>query len=376
MISYWEKQSFLKYDSVIIGSGIVGLNAAIYLKQMHPSLQICIVESGLLPSGASTKNAGFACMGSPTELLADVAIMSEEVVLQLFEKRMTGLESLISLLGAQKIGYTVDGSYELLSQSNLNALDKINYLNTLLQPITKKEAFSIQPQIITKNNFNTNTFKNAIQNNLEGQIHTGKMMRALLDKAMELGIEIKTGCRVEHLNETSNKVEIQCNNGSQTITLEATQVLICTNGFAKQLVNNIDLQPGRGIVCITKPLSSLPFSGSYHIDEGYFYFRTIDDRVLLGGGRNLDFVTETTTNLALNPIIVDALYTKLKEDILPKTDFEIDMCWSGIMAFGKNKNPLIKTLSPHIHIGVRCGGMGVAMGIHTARELVDLVYAT
>jgi glycine/D-amino acid oxidase-like deaminating enzyme len=374
MISYWEKQSFINYDCIIIGSGIVGLNAAIYLKQLKPKLQICIVERGLLPSGASTKNAGFACMGSPTELLADLEITSEQSVLQLFEKRMTGLQSLIQLLGEETIGYTTNGSYELLSDSNLAALDKIDYLNALLQPITGKDAFSVQPNIINNNNFNSNTFKSAVQNNLEGQIHTGKMMRALIAKASNLGVEIKTGCTVQQLEENNNQATINCTNGWQTIVLQANQILICTNGFANQLVSNIDLQPGRGIVCITKPIEALPFSGSYHIDEGYYYFRTIDNRVLLGGGRNLDFASETTITLALNPLIVEALFKKLKEDILPNIEIEIDLTWSGIMAFGKDKNPLIQTISPHVHMGVRCGGMGVAMGIHTAHQLVEKVY--
>ena len=61
-LSYWEKESFFSnYDAIVIGSGIVGLNAAIHLKKTAPSLKIVILEKGFLPTGASTKNAGFAC---------------------------------------------------------------------------------------------------------------------------------------------------------------------------------------------------------------------------------------------------------------------------------------------------------------------------
>ena len=63
--SYWEyKEWFAHNDFVIVGSGIVGLNCALQLKTRFPKSSVLILEKGLLPQGASTKNAGFACFGS------------------------------------------------------------------------------------------------------------------------------------------------------------------------------------------------------------------------------------------------------------------------------------------------------------------------
>ncbi len=71
-LSYWERESFFKHiDVAVIGSGIVGLAAAIHLKKIAPKLQVAILERGVLPVGASTRNAGFSCFGSMTELLDD-----------------------------------------------------------------------------------------------------------------------------------------------------------------------------------------------------------------------------------------------------------------------------------------------------------------
>ena len=67
--SYWElKEWFTNIDFTIVGSGIVGLNCAITLKKNHPKAKILILEKGMLPQGASTKNAGFACFGSLSEI--------------------------------------------------------------------------------------------------------------------------------------------------------------------------------------------------------------------------------------------------------------------------------------------------------------------
>ena len=60
--SYWERTSFVnEADVIIIGSGLVGLSAALWLKRQQSRIKITVLDRGFLPSGASTKNAGFAC---------------------------------------------------------------------------------------------------------------------------------------------------------------------------------------------------------------------------------------------------------------------------------------------------------------------------
>ncbi len=77
-LSYWERDTFFSnVDIIIIGSGIVGLSAALCLKKRAPKLNIIILERGILPMGASSKNAGFACFGSPGELLEDLKSHSD-----------------------------------------------------------------------------------------------------------------------------------------------------------------------------------------------------------------------------------------------------------------------------------------------------------
>ncbi|MFL5809244.1 MAG: FAD-dependent oxidoreductase, partial [Flavisolibacter sp.] len=61
MVSIWEKETFYApQDVVIAGSGFVGLWSAFFLKKKKPKLKITVVDRGLIPTGASTRNAGFA----------------------------------------------------------------------------------------------------------------------------------------------------------------------------------------------------------------------------------------------------------------------------------------------------------------------------
>ena len=43
------------------------------------------------------------------------------------------------------------------------------------------------------------------------------------------------------------------------------------------------------------------------------------------------------------------------------------------MAFGQNKAPIVKNVSDRISIGVRLGGMGVAIGSLVGEEVAELI---
>jgi gamma-glutamylputrescine oxidase len=375
MLSYWEKQSLLNYDVVIIGSGLVGLSSALSLKEKNSEKRILVLERGILPTGASTKNAGFACIGSLTEILNDLNTMSEDEVLHLVELRHKGLRRLRARLGDKKIGYAENGSYELISTSEEGCLNDLDRANELLKPVTKTKTFSLSDKKIGDFSFNPSYTKHLVQNNLEGELHSGKMMRALIDLCLQKGIEIKTGCEASDIEETGNEIKVKVRHVqlNQELNFSAQQVVICTNAFTQRFYPQLDLHPGRGQVLITKPIPGLKFKGIFHFDKGYYYFRELNGRVLFGGGRNIDFDIERTTEFQANEKIRKVLVEKLETIILPDTKVEIEDWWTGIMAFGSSKFPLLMKQRDRIFIGVRMGGMGVAIGSEIGEQLADMV---
>jgi glycine/D-amino acid oxidase-like deaminating enzyme len=378
MLSYWEQQSFSHYDHIVIGSGIVGLSTAIELKERFPSADVLVLERGLLPTGASSRNAGFACMGSITELLADLEAMTEEEVFLLFEARKKGLERLRQRLGDATIGYATNGSYELISEQETGALEQIEYLNQLLLPLTRTPAFKISNEKIKEFGFSGSFTKALIENTGEGELHTGKMLKALVSHALKAGVTILTGAEVVSFEEINNKMVIKVKDPfrNEILMLHTGTAVFCTNAFTPKFFPGEDIKPGRGQVLITQPIEGLKFKGVYHFDKGYYYFREIDGRVLLGGGRNLDFEGETTTALELNERIQLDLETKLHEVILPDAHFQIAQRWSGIMAFGATKQPVVKAFSDKVFGAFRLGGMGVALGSEVAMRLADMIKIT
>ena len=93
-----------------------------------------------------------------------------------------------------------------------------------------------------------------------------------------------------------------------------------------------------------------------------YYFRNIGNRVLFGGGRNLDFEKETSSEFVLNSKIQKHLEKLLQTVILPNSKFEVEQRWCGIMGVGDEKKPIIKSISSNVVCAVRMGGMGVAIG--------------
>lgn len=367
--SFWENQTYFKdIDLIVIGSGIVGLSTAISYKEKHKKAKILVLEKGVLPCGASTKNAGFACYGSVSELLSDIDKNDEHLVWQTVEMRIKGLELLRKRLGDKHIDFKEFGGYELFDKKERfeECAESIDYFNKRIKSYTKlNSTYSIETKMI--DSFGFKQIKGLILNKKEGQIDTGKMMRNLIQFALNNDIIILNSISVNKISDSKNDVELDTSIGK----LSAKRVVVATNGFANQLLKLKDVNPARAQVLITKPINNLKIKGTFHYDEGYYYFRNVGNRVLFGGGRNLDFTEETSTEFVLNSKIHKHLDKLLKSIILPDTNFEVEQRWCGIMGVGTEKKPIIKKISPNVVCAVRMGGMGVAIGSLVGKLAID-----
>lgn len=373
-LSFWEKDTyFSNIDVLIVGSGIVGLNAALHLKTSQPQLKVMVVERGLLPTGASSKNAGFACFGSPSELLEDLEHHSEEEVFNLVERRWKGLQRLRQNLGDTAIDYHRWGGYELFEphQQELYeaCMERLPYLNRQLQQLLgETDIYRTADDKIST--FGFQQVNHLILSTAEGQIDTGKMILALTQKAQALGVLVLNGLEVLELQDEATHVAAHT---AQGITIQARASLVATNGFAQKLLPQLPIVPARAQVLITKPIPHLRIKGTFHYDKGYYYFRNIGNRVLFGGGRNLNFKAEETAEFGLTELVQHKLEALLREVILPDTPFEVEQRWSGIMGMGAGKTTLVQQVSERVSCAIRLSGMGIAIGSLVGEEGAALV---
>lgn len=375
MLSFWEKDSYYAdTDLVIIGAGLMGLWSAYELKKAAPSLSITILEKNATPLGASTRNAGFACFGSLTELISDESAMGTAAMLSIVESRFKGIQKIRANFSDEAIQYDACGGFEAIQNDHFTAanLDEhIHYLNGLLAPITgNHQTFCNATQQM--NRYGVKGFDHLVYNSFEAGIHSGKLVNELTSKVLALGVRIINGIEVKGWIRTAESLEVTTQFGQ---TIKAKQLIACMNGFTQNLLPQLNIQPARGQILLTKPIDGLMLKGTFHFDEGFYYWRNIDNRILIGGARNLDFASEQTTDLAGSEKIRNHLTQFLANYINTNQPIEIEQYWSGIMGFTPNKEPLCTWVEPNILAVIACNGMGVALTPIVAEKVAAMVLA-
>lgn len=369
--SYWEQDAMLDSDVIVVGAGLVGLLTALALRSRLPHASIRVLERGMLPAGASSRNAGFACFGSLTELLHDIDTMGKAAAVELVGRRWRGLQRLRALLGDAAIGYEELGGFELLRKNDLPALRRLDDLNDCLRPLFGREVFAVDHAALERCAFGPQVHA-LVRNPLEGQLHSGKMMQALLRLAAQHGIQVHTGVAVCALEEGDGEVRVHAAEPMK-LAFRAARVALCTNGFTRELLPGCGIAPGRGQVLVTEPVAGLPWQGTYHMERGYYYFRNIGERVLLGGARHLYLDAEATTETVLTQPVQEALENLLHDVILPGRQVRIARRWAGIMGFTADKQPMVRRLSSRMVLGFGCNGMGVALAADIAEHTAALL---
>lgn len=363
MQSYWEQGSWLEADAVVVGGGLIGISTAIEIRERHPEKRVLVLERGIVPHGASTRNAGFACFGSVSEIAADIDLMGAQAAHEIVQQRVEGLARLKARCKGADIGYADDGGHEMYLTDHA-ALRRIEEVNNCIMSLFGGDAFIDRTDLIAHYGLSTSV-QRLIRTPFEATIDSGKLLRTLWRIAGLLGVDIRTGAHVVSIDDHDGGVEIAARSMTQDVIVKAEDVVIASNAWIPNLVADASLPaitPGRGQVLVTKPIEGLQLRGSFHYDEGYYYFRNLGKRVLLGGGRNLDFAAEATTSHDVTPQIQESLEKLLRTVIIPgHANVEIDYRWAGTMAFTEDKKPFVGKIKPHTIVAFGCNGMGVAL---------------
>lgn len=196
-------------------------------------------------------------------------------------------------------------------------------------------------------------------------------MQSLLQLCQAEGVLVLNNIEVRSVVDQGAKAELETNQG----IFHARQVAICTNGFAQQLLKEEVVVPARAQVFISEKISGLPFRGIFHVHKGYYYFRNVGDRLLMGGGRHLFRKEERSVEIQTTAKLQKHLQQFAERHILPDREWIVEDSWAGIMGFGSHneKGKLVKRIAPKVVCGVRLGGMGIAIGAHTGEQTAELL---
>jgi glycine/D-amino acid oxidase-like deaminating enzyme len=181
-------------------------------------------------------------------------------------------------------------------------------------------------------------------NGLEGALHSGLLVKALLKKVVSLGVQYFAGCQLDNWHADDDGVELQTTKAE----MKTSKLIICTNALATHLLRGNDVKPARGQILMTSPVPGLQLKGTFHFDEGFYYFRHVGNRILIGGARNKSLHEEYTDELMTTPNIQHELESFLHKYLPVPGGHRITERWSGIMGFTDTKEPVISELHNHV----------------------------
>jgi len=105
--------------------------------------------------------------------------------------------------------------------------------------------------------------------------------------------------------------------------MSAKDCVVCVNGFMKDFFPEEDVVATRGQIMLTKPIPGFKLKGTFLI-HGDVYFRELDGRLLLGGGRHIDKKNEITEEIKNTDNVMNFLKQLASDVLLPNTNFEIE----------------------------------------------------
>jgi len=364
--SYWEVDFRLKnVDFAIIGGGIVGLSSAYHIKKRFPLSKVVVLERDFFSAGASSRNAGFACFGSPSELIADAQQYGWESTMQTLRFRREGLELLKEIIPLQKMQGSQNGGFEIFQKQDSELLQGVeSHLSELC--LHCSESLGYNPYEWGENHWGFNDVIKVAKINGEGMLHPGMMLGEWTKLCRDMGIDLIHGLEVKEVNMESGYVKVRDHE------ICPRNLVLCTNGLTPSLWAGLDVYPARNQVIVTEEILKEEWNVTFHQRAGYVYFRSVGKRILIGGGRDLFKDQEMTSAMEISDNVIEYLRNHLAQ-IMGLSEINIAYQWSGIMGLGNSKGPIIEKIGQNTYAAVRMGGMGVAIGTWVGKRLSEII---
>lgn len=354
-------------DVAVIGAGITGLNAARVLARA--GLTTAVLDAQTVGDGASGMNAGMTIHGvkPPVEPLlrqyGDLGLRLWQASIDAIQRvedvvRSEDIDCAFARYGAAELGFT-RRDIEHLSADARWSTEHLGFpmevsTGTDVRKVVSSDLFSI-----------------ALTDAVSGGLHPARYTFGLARAAIRAGATITEHAEVTGVHKAGSGYRIVTSRDS----LEAGRVLVATNGYTGSLFPNIR----RGVVpigsysIVTEPLPGhlakelIPGGHMLWTARRFLNYirRTPDDRILIGGRRNL------RPDLDLHDSGRD-LHRRLLE-IFPRLEpYGITHSWGGKLAATFDLLPHIGR-NDGIWYAMGYGGHGVALGTYLGIDVAAMM---
>jgi glycine/D-amino acid oxidase-like deaminating enzyme len=350
MTSYWLAEGreplttapirgLAQIDVVVVGGGVTGCSCALTLAER--GLRVRLVEAREVAAGASGRNGGFALRGAAMPYDRARQVLGVDHARRLWQLTEAALDRLERLAGdaCRRVGSLrlADGDAEAEALGReLEALQADGFAVERVDPL---------PPALGR------LFSAAILHPGDAAMQPARWVRRLAARAAAAGAEIAEGraLRREDLE-----------------ALDVAHVVVAVDGLSSDLLPELAgvVSPQRGQMLVTEPLPERLFERPHYARDGYDYWQQLpDDRLVVGGKRDLSFATEATAAEETTELIQRELEAFVVELVgeLPA----ITHRWAGVWGETADRLPLVGRLPTRENVWIAGGysGHGNVLGL-------------
>jgi glycine/D-amino acid oxidase-like deaminating enzyme len=363
----------LEADVVLVGGGYTSLVAAYFLKQLHPEIELVLLEADFVGFGGSGRNGGMVLHEAHFEHAKKLG--SEAV--QFTYDQTVGVVDLVEQIAyeagfdceLERVGYMDVALYPAHLRRMDETREEYSRLGIELRRLGQEE---VQAAIHTRR------FTGALLFPEAAVLHPGKYVAGLKKAVKQSGVRIFEKTRVTKIREGA-AVEALTPGGR----VRARKAVFGLNAYMP--ASRLGVVPDRAVsllsfIILTEPLSDdlwkeLGWAGRQcYVDlrRLHNYVRLTGKRILFGGRVLYHFGVESPRKL-------EPIYARLHRELVHTfpclEGVTITHRWCGPVAVTWRRTPIVGRTgkAENLYYALGYTGMGVSLGTLCGRALADLV---
>ncbi|RNB90654.1 FAD-binding oxidoreductase [Brevibacillus fluminis] len=359
----------LTTDVAIIGGGYTGLSTAYHLAQKQVG---CVVlEQQQAGWGASGRNAGMVLTGYKPSIDSLASKHGKETARELLHISVEGIKLVETIVREHRISCSLENCGNFDAAFKPAHLEALKRNQEFMQTNFGYETYVIDKERMKREEVNSDLYHGGLVDPHSYSFHPLNYALGLADAAEANGAVIYDRTEVTGIAKQGSEFLIRTSSGH----VRAQHVVMATNGYTTSLAKSLakKMVPIGSFIVATERLSReaverlIPHNRMISDTKNFLYYfrRTPDDRILLGG--RVDF----------NGKEGDALFGQVQQSLIEVfptlAQTGMDYRWGGLLGFTLDFMPHIGQTEEGIHFALGYCGHGASISTLMGKLLAENV---